>query len=749
MELFTDWITKTFGTHSSTFNSFSQYIDKLIKDAKDPEICNKWCLKNNTYSISNQKSNKEVFIRNHYGAALILEILKHFNFKINPECNLILPFRFMLDKDFDMFPNISKSLKAFSEVIDYFGDFIGNLLYPSYQNELGMVYTPFYLCNFVLNQFIFKKNSNLSKNPPKIIDPTCGSGRFILSYLDNYFKRISENSEKINLVAIQNVYANDVNPLAILSAYANCVIYLIKKGIKKPFLQEISNNFQLVDLSELESSNSYNHLKSQFDYIIGNLPWNVLNDVKNQELREKIEFLGKKYELFMTWKNRSNSELATILLRISAEILAKAKGILIFLLPASILTGSQHAKFRRFENLTDLEVLRFKPDIFPIHSLIFKAEVTMKEDTKYIEKLIQVRWYNFDIHSHKLSLINRKMYHPSYVNFHRKRALVGKYIEIKSNEKEIIIQKSYYYDKIYRGPDITPRSLLFIQNINSVSKSKQNLVEITPVTNNIASTQSKKWDFHPYLKSIISKDQIFDIIKSTDLIPYHLVSKHHAFLPIIKGDLSYHIASENEMSSESWKHYEYLEKIYQKYQKKSAKNQTLSQSLKYGKKLENPELLSPLKVIYPVGGSLSKAAIIRNPSLIVDVTFYYLTPNSEEEAYYLLGWLNSPLLHKNLPRVCTEGARGSIRVIHLTPWMFPLPKFDEENQVHLEIASNVKILEMKIQKSYIKENLLTNSSIIYSSKRAPVRNAYNIIKNSGILKNLQKTIDSLYLGLFE
>lgn len=86
--------------------------------------------------------------------------------------------------------------------------------------------------------------------------------------------------------------------------------------------------------------------------------------------------------------------------------------------------------------------------------------------------------------------------------------------------------------------------------------------------------------------------------------------------------------------------------IYQNNRNQKARNTSLIQSISYGKKLFNPHLTQYLKVIYPVGGSRCKAAVIRDSKLLIDVTFYYLTPKCENEAYYLLAWLNSNFYKK-------------------------------------------------------------------------------------------------------
>ncbi len=760
MQLTADELVKTFGKNSEWYQKFFSCVFAYFESVYHPNASD-LALNQKRNKIQNSKAvSLEERIQFHYGAVIINEFLKYNAINLPASSSLLVNFQsipqdilelYLTDLKIFLSKFFSPSNSFNSEIpVDFFSLFVQSLMNADFQNEMGIVYTPFKLCSLLFDQLNSSYSQEQMQFPRQVVDPTCGTGRFLLSYLYLQLKHHKTTLPEYYQEIIFHLYAIDINPLALLAAYANCALFLQSLGVSNYIIASFEQNFLCEDLFNLTENFSFQHFSlHSFDWVIGNLPWNVLNNVEDANLRKKIESRGKQYDLFMTWKNRSNLELATVLVRIIIEFLLKPDGILGFLLPASILTGSQHAKFRRFSFLTDIHAVRFEPDLFPIHSMILFAKFDGNSPIVYKEKTIQLKWFENNHTSDSWNLIKEETQYPSYVNFYRKSTLVGKYFSRSGDYRILPIQKSLYYSKVHRGPDITPRKLLFIQSNPPALSSNANLLKIKPQTENIASTQSDQWRETAYSESIVNAQFIFDVVKSTDLLPYQLVSKHQAFLPIEIQNDHYGLVSSERLPLESASHYTHLEEVYRQRQKKTAKNQTLRQSLLYGKKLVNPNLTSPLKVVYPVGGSYSKAAILREQAAIVDVTFYYLVPSSESEAYYLLGWLNSPLLHQNLPRVCTEGAGGSIRVIHLMPWLFPLPQFNPENSLHIRIAANVKNLEKEIHQLYQEKLSLPHDLPKYRTEKIPLRRAYKLLRENSAVNHSRKELDKLYWKLFD
>lgn len=103
-----------------------------------------------------------------------------------------------LDKDFDF-------IKVIYE----------NLFPRELRHSMGEFYTPDWLAEFTVSKLIEKDNLPQEK---LYLDPTCGSGTFLYSLL-----RLLPNHRK---QMIERIFGVDINPLAVLAAKTNFIIFL-------------------------------------------------------------------------------------------------------------------------------------------------------------------------------------------------------------------------------------------------------------------------------------------------------------------------------------------------------------------------------------------------------------------------------------------------------------------------------------------------------------------------------------------
>ncbi|GAH37263.1 unnamed protein product, partial [marine sediment metagenome] len=242
------------------------------------------------------------------------------------------------------------------------------------------------------------------------------------------------------------------------------------------------------------------------------------------------------------------------------------------------------------------------------------------------------------------------------------------------------IKESNYINQFYQGASLVPRNLFFID----VKSQTGNNFIITP---NKKVGSKKPWMFIPYDEIEVERQYIFDCAKSTDLVPFSLLSTYKIFLPVEKK-LNF---NRKKIYPKAKILFEKLEEIYREIQEKDERKITdLWENINHLNKLTNPRQLSNIKVIYNASGSLLKAAIVKN-KIIVDTTPFYISLDNINEAYYLCAILNSPILSKNIKII------KSSRHIHKRPLTFPIPFYNENNKLHSEIVSLGKLLEEKIE----------------------------------------------------
>lgn len=145
-------------------------------------------------------------------------------------------------------------------------------------------YTPLFLVDYILNRTLDKKlNDNLNC---KILDPTCGSGVFLVESLRRMIKKYKEANIELTPDVLINILKNNIFGIdsdenainiAILSVQLTIYDYLSENQIEEFELPKLWNeNFFMNDLFDLDAE--FNELP-KFDLIIGNPPWGAKQDL--------------------------------------------------------------------------------------------------------------------------------------------------------------------------------------------------------------------------------------------------------------------------------------------------------------------------------------------------------------------------------------------------------------------------------------------------------------------------------------
>nr|MDO8118931.1 N-6 DNA methylase [Candidatus Sigynarchaeota archaeon] len=256
--------------------------------------------------------------------------------------------------------------KTFVETAIVSGDDIFNKVYPSLlpqstKHSSGEYYTPANLAKLMVNEFFV---------PGQVaLDPSCGSGTFVLEL----YRVILESSlNKVKKKAcLDSILGIDKNPLAIFMTRVNLEIMLHEHGMQGiiPKLYNDDALFPSVDIVGNESK----QIVETCDLIIGNPPWVVLGGIENAGYKERLKQLAINLSIYVGGKNTSNLEMSSLFLHGFHERV-KPGGWMFFILPNSIITGSQNAKVRAFSRFGDVKVWRFTKQPFKIHSVCVAAK---------------------------------------------------------------------------------------------------------------------------------------------------------------------------------------------------------------------------------------------------------------------------------------------------------------------------------------------------------------------------------------
>ncbi|KER07060.1 UDP-glucuronate 4-epimerase protein [Marine Group I thaumarchaeote SCGC AAA799-E16] len=158
----------------------------------------------------------------------------------------------------------------------------------------GIFYTPKYVVEFTIKE-IFKNFHKSDLNTVKVVDPSCGSGSFLIKVYDYLAKLSSEQKvegmietsrsipyeKKIELIQ-NHMYGVDLDPKAIEISQLNLFLKSAEKNKHLPVIKDkIRRGNSLIDDRKIEYATAFKWQEKfsdvfdqgGFDVIIGNPPW--------------------------------------------------------------------------------------------------------------------------------------------------------------------------------------------------------------------------------------------------------------------------------------------------------------------------------------------------------------------------------------------------------------------------------------------------------------------------------------------
>lgn len=159
------------------------------------------------------------------------------------------------------------------------------------QDKNGAYYTPTFIVDYIVAETIGKKLKESNDYKCKVLDPSCGSGIFLVESLRKIIEKYKEihNITKtdtddfrktLSTIAKENIFGIDKDKSAIQVAIFS--IYLTLLNYQEPadiehfkFPNLIGTNFICSDTFDINNTElkAFENKKHQFDYIVGNPPW--------------------------------------------------------------------------------------------------------------------------------------------------------------------------------------------------------------------------------------------------------------------------------------------------------------------------------------------------------------------------------------------------------------------------------------------------------------------------------------------
>lgn len=445
-------------------------------------------------------------------------------------------------------------------------------------------------------------------------------------------------------------------------------------------------------------------LKDTFDVVMGNPPWIAFRFFEpgyqtflKRQITDEYSLLTGRGELI------THLEVALLFFVRSAHLYLKQGGTIAFVLPRSVFSGDQHDDFRQARfgrvgleliDIWDLE--RVKP-LFKVPSCVLFAQKRRDSKFEYPIRGEEVRGQLQGRNAGLAEAEERLTVHE--VEYFLSR--LGKRSFWSTVEAIRTDRPSHYAKGFRQGATVVPRAFWFVE----VKASSLGFNPSLPPLE--TAKRARQHAKAPYkgvvLEGNVEKQFLYATLLSTDLLPFGRLEYRLIVLPIEACGDAYNLVHADQARGEGFFHLaRWLEQAEDEWQeRRSAKAQRIDVLgwLNYRRKLTSQNPQAQYRVLYPTSATYLCASVVRDQRIvsqsgdqevvaqgfICDHVTYCLETELKDEAYYLVGVLNAPIVDRLIKPMQARGQWGA-RHIHKKVLELPIPQFDSSKPDHLQLA---------------------------------------------------------------
>jgi len=518
--------------------------------------------------------------------------------------------------------------------------------------------------------------------------------RMFLTVLDSYEAGKTGKSEAVNNMAVRVLHEYQKRPgikdeWKVLEQTLLVLMNLIDKRRNSIWVFLLRNLYAPARLS-----------KTKFDVVIGNPPWIALRYIIDDGYQDFIMEQMKARGLHDASNPHlvTQTEIATLFFVESTRLYLKDDGIIAFVMPRSVITGAkQHSAFQKLKKPVITEILDFG-GVAPIFNVpccvIFGSK---RGRTKYPVPMV----------SFEGKLPGRDSGYSEVENSIHSTNVGWK--PLKSSDE--LGKGSPYKDKFRNGATIVPRCFWFVDFVPHPDMGFDPSAPLVRTSMEASERGKKPWN-SVTLEGRVESKYLFATFLAKDISSFVGQPLKPIVVPVsVEGKQCFKLLDSDalgklgdsmmkEWLDKSQRHWELLAT------KKSMKSHPrLVDWLDYQGKLKN-QTEARYAVLYPASGTHVAACFVDNNELpafhaggqtlqpngfIADHKTYVYRTNSEPEALYLVGILNSRTVNDSIKATQSQGTFGP-RDIHTRPLEIPFPLFNPKNKEHLRIVELTRSL---------------------------------------------------------
>ncbi len=416
----------------------------------------------------------------------------------------------------------------------------------------------------------------------------------------------------------------------------------------------------------------------QFNGVLSNPPWLAMSKIRQNPFGPIARQFARRYELQPSGSSAPHLDICTVFLAHSVDRYLEEDGVVACVLPDTVRNGQHHKPFREVSaGRSEKAAFRFR-----------------------IEELWRVEKGTFD--NLAVVVFGRKSDPEHIVD------IPGSRVSAETAEDAPLVVRTSghrnawvdpsplpewphtYQGVALQGADVMPRRLVFFD----LSNQARNQVMVRPIARdtdrwNLVRDAKKHAAFRPR-EGLVPARFAHSCLLSHHVAPFALTEPDRALVPALRHDEGWRLATEAELGVDAGSR-DHFSRVVRASDYDSVVGFQAALDLRH-KLTRQRWSRGHWLVVYGAGGSIPAAAYMQidEPPPIVDQTLYGFSTESEDEALYFCGAVNSPALRERIQFFVPEGRYGG-RHLHTLP-RDATPRYDEANEVHRELVAATQAL---------------------------------------------------------
>lgn len=457
----------------------------------------------------------------------------------------------------------------------------------------------------------------------------------------------------------------------------------------------------------------------QFNGIVSNPPWLALSKIADNPYQSILKHKAESFDIKPPGSSHLHIELATIFLLHAVQKYLIENGKVGCIVPETILNGHHQNPFRKYKFFTSSNPVPLDiEEVWKTQEHVFKNNAVILFGSKNDPDITSTQ----PIPGAIVFDDGTKEQTTFYRNQQGERTAWSEQ-ELSESTGGFFVPASFR-----QGADIMPRNLLFYEVASTTNNDFYSVKSIDPTTSPLAFTvkDAKKYQSFRLSERVLPGSLFFDIITSNLLTPFHVATVQKALLPIRKNDdRHWEMVPQNEINAKGKVTQNTFREICRELDANSKDVSTVFNLIDVRGKLTQQYVSDEGYIVMTGagGGKVCSGYIdlsdYEADRLILDQTVYWAEVETEDEAIYLSGLLNSNAINLIIEDFQPRGAFGK-RHVHKLPFGVT-PPFDPEQAAHQDVVLKTRALIQEYQALQTTdddlENLLNPNTGSLSSRR--------------------------------